>query len=114
MSRRMKISLTLGVLLGVVCIIGASIRWGGEASVGFLFALWYNRVIIGLLIGANWKKVALSKSLLRGGFLGLLVSFGFYSAIGFGDPVSFLAGIVYGVIIELVIYKFGDGKPLAA
>jgi hypothetical protein len=38
--------------------------------------------------------------LLRGALFGLLVSFGFYSATGFQDHISFVAGILYGAIIE--------------
>lgn len=112
MTKRMKISLMLGVLLGVVCIIGASVRSGGEASVGFLFALWYNRVLMGLLIGAAWKNIGLPKALARGAFFGLLVSFAFYSATGFGDPISFLAGVVYGVIMEFTAYKLDAKKTI--
>ena len=114
LTKRMKVSLILGVLLGIVCIIGATIRSGGAASVTFLFALWYNRVLMGLLIGASWKNIGLPKALARGGFLGLVVSFAFYSATGFGDPVSFLAGVVYGVIMEFVAYKLVTEKNLAA
>ena len=41
--------------------------------------------------------------------LGLIVSFAFYSASGFTDVVSFLAGVVYGVIIEFATRKV-DGQ----
>ena len=105
-TRRMKISIITGMLLGVVCIVGASIRSGFEREVYWLFALWYNRLIMGILIGAPWKRISLNRSLLRGGGLGLLVSFAFYATSGFQDPVSFLAGIVYGVIIEYVACKY--------
>jgi hypothetical protein len=96
----MKTALIGGALLGVVCVIGAYIRSGSSASPGFVFSLWYNRVIIGLIVGAPWPVTTRAKSLLRGGVLGLLVSFAFYSSTGFEDPVSFLAGIVYGVLLE--------------
>lgn len=43
-------------------------------------------------------------------FIGLLVSFAFYSSIGFGDPVGFIAGIVYGVIIEYVAFRYEEIK----
>ena len=66
----------------------------------FVFSLWYNRVILGLVIGAPWAKLDRNKAMLRGAILGLLVSFAFYSSTGFQDPISFLAGIVYGVILE--------------
>ena len=107
-TRRMKISIITGMLLGVVCIVGASIRSGFEREVYWLFALWYNRLIMGILIGASWKRVSLNKSLLRGAGFGLLVSFAFYATSGFQDPVSFMAGIVYGVIIEYMAHRLGN------
>ncbi|PKM64381.1 MAG: hypothetical protein CVU96_03140 [Firmicutes bacterium HGW-Firmicutes-20] len=100
MKRRMLESLMGGVLLGLVCVIGASVRSGFTASPVFVFSLWYNRVVLGLLIGAPWAKISRSKALLRGALFGLLVSFAFYSSTGFTDHISFLAGIVYGVILE--------------
>ncbi len=100
MSKRMIQSLIGGALLGIVCVIGASVRSNFTASPIFVFALWYNRVIIGLTIGAPWTNLNRNQSLIRGGVIGLLVSFAFYSATGFQDPVSFVAGIVYGVILE--------------
>jgi len=59
---------------------------------------------IGLLNG----KIGLPKVLHRGAFIGLVVSFAFYSSTGFDEPVGFIAGIIYGVIIEYVATKFGD------
>ena len=100
MSKRMKEALIGGSLLGIICVVGAYIRSGSTASAGFVFSLWYNRVIIGLAVGAPWKETSINKTLLRGGLLGLLVSFAFYSATGFQDHISFVAGIVYGVILE--------------
>jgi len=100
MNRRMKEALIGGALLGIVCVVGAYIRSGATASPVFVFSLWYNRVIIGLAVGAPWKEASKSKALLRGAVLGLLVSFAFYSSTGFQDPISFVAGIVYGVILE--------------
>lgn len=100
MTKRLKEALIGGALLGIVCVVGAYIRSGSTASPTFVFSLWYNRVIIGLVIGAPWKETSRTKSLLRGAVLGLLVSFAFYSSTGFQDPISFAAGIVYGAIIE--------------
>ena len=105
-KRRMIISLITGAILGVVCIIGASIRTGGEASTYLLFALWYNRIIMGLVIGLTISSKDLSTIIIRGAFLGLMVSFAYYATTGFTDIVSFLAGIVYGVIIEYVNFRF--------
>ena len=100
-SKRMKVSLLAGAALGVVCIIGALIRSGGGSGAGFLFALWFNRLLMGMVIGLMEDIKETPRLILRGAVTGLLVSFAFYSADGFGDAVSFLAGIVYGVIIEL-------------
>lgn len=100
MKKRMKVALIGGALLGIVCVIGAYVRSGFTATPGFVFSLWYNRVIIGLVVGAPWVAVDKSKALFRGALLGLLVSFAFYSSTGFVDPVSFFAGVIYGVILE--------------
>lgn len=105
-KKRMTTSLITGAILGVFCIIGASIRLGGDASASILFALWYNRIIMGLVIGLSTRKTELTKVLIRGAFLGLLVSFAFYASTGFTDIVSFIAGIIYGIIIEYVAFKF--------
>ncbi len=105
-SRRMKICVIAGAILGVLCIIGASVRSNSDAS--FLFALWYNRLLMGLVIGMAGKGLSRSKVITRGAFLGLIVSFAFYSSTGFQDVMSFLAGIVYGIIIESMAFKYGD------
>lgn len=100
MNRRLKEALIGGALLGIICVIGAYIRSGSTASPGLVFSLWYNRVIIGLAVGAPWQATSRSKAILRGALLGLLVSFAYYSSTGFQDHISFVAGIVYGAIIE--------------
>ncbi len=100
MKKRMKEALIGGALLGLVCVVGAFIRSGFTAAPVFVFSLWYNRVIIGLAVGAPWVETGRIKSLFRGALLGLLVSFAFYSSTGFQDHVSFVAGILYGVILE--------------
>ncbi len=107
MTRRMKTALIGGALLGLVCVAGAYIRSGFTASPVFVFSLWYNRVIIGLTVGAPWGETDRKAALLRGAIMGLLVSFAFYSSTGFQDPVSFMAGILYGVILEAWLSKPG-------
>jgi uncharacterized membrane protein len=108
MKRRMIESLIGGVLLGLVCVIGAYVRSGFTASPTFVFSLWYNRVILGLLVGAPWPIVNRNKALLRGALFGLLVSFAFYSSTGFADHISFVAGVVYGVILEWWLSRTGN------
>lgn len=105
MMERMKKSIIVGIILGIFCVIGAYARSGSTASMVFIFSLWYNRVLLGVVIGAPWSRKTLKKRILRGALLGTLVSFAFYSSTGFADHISFLAGIVYGVILEVVLEK---------
>jgi hypothetical protein len=107
MNKRLKVALIGGVLLGLICVAGAYIRSGLTASPIFVFALWFNRVIIGLVVGAPWTVTIRSKALLRGALLGLIVSFAFYSSTGFVDPISFVMGILYGVILEAWLSRPG-------
>ncbi|HPJ21776.1 MAG TPA: hypothetical protein PLP30_08495 [Clostridia bacterium] len=100
MNKRLKLALLGGVVLGLICVSGAYIRSGFTASPAMVFSLWYNRVVMGLMIGAPWPRVNMGKALVRGALFGLLVSFAYYSSTGFQDHVSFVAGIVYGVILE--------------
>ena len=104
----MKVSLITGAILGVVCIVGASIRSGFDLIASYLFAFWDNRLLMGFVIGLLDGKIGLTKVLYRGAFIGLVVSFAFYSSTGFGDPVGFIAGIIYGIIIEYVAIKYVD------
>ncbi len=110
MRKRMKVALISGGILGIFCIIGALIRSSFQMEGYLLFSLWYNRLLMGLLIGLPWKSIGLAKLLIRGAILGLIVSFAFYSSTGFIDIVSFLAGIGYGMIIEYLAFRFGHDQ----
>jgi len=104
-QKRMVIGLIMGALLGVVCIVGAQLRSGFEREALYLFAFWYNRLLIGFVIGIISIHPNLKVVLFRGAVIGFLVSFAFYSATGFDDLMGFVAGIIYGVIIEFVLFK---------
>ena len=104
-TRRMLICIITGALLGVVCIIGAQVRSGFERDAVYLFSFWFNRLLMGIVIGLAWNKVSTMQAISRGAILGLLVSFAFYSCTGFADIIEFIAGILYGVIIEYVALK---------
>ena len=97
----MKTSILIGSLLGIVCILGSGYRSGFAGNWILLWALWYNRFLMGIVIGLvtnNKRHVAI----IRGAILGLLVSFAYYFTTGFADPVSFLAGGIYGIIIDYI------------
>lgn len=105
MTKKLRVSIITGSVLGIICIIGGSIRMGFSGNQLYLFALWYNRLIMGILIGSTNLNTGIN-NLIKGGFLGLLVSLAFYLSTGMNDHISFLAGIVYGVIIAAVAGKY--------
>lgn len=104
MNKRQLLGLLLGAILGVVCIVGAQLRMQGDLSAVYLFSFWYNRLLMGLVIGLFSRPKTIVIGILRGVVLGAVVSFAFYSATEFLDPTGFVAGIVYGVIIETVLF----------
>ncbi len=106
MTRRLKVAIITGSILGVFCIIGATTRSVETLSGGYLFAFWFNRVIMGIVIGLITSKLDLKLRLVRGLGIGLFVSLAFYSATEFNDVIGFLTGGIYGIIIEYITYKF--------
>jgi hypothetical protein len=104
MAKRLIVSVVAGAALGVLCIVGAQVRAGGIAGNElFLAAMWYNRVLMGLVIGlaGSWQIVGgPANRYVRGALLGLLVSGAFYVSSGLRDPIAFTVGIVYGIAIE--------------
>ena len=106
-TRRMLICIITGAILGVVCIIGAQVRSGFEKDAVYLFSFWFNRLLMGIVIGLAWSKLNTMQAIARGAILGLLVSFAFYSSTGFADIIGFIAGIVYGMIIEYAALRLG-------
>jgi hypothetical protein len=105
-SKRLLIGLIMGALLGIVCIVGAQIRSGGDNETLYLFAFWYNRLLMGGVIGLIGFPLAFKYKLLRGAIIGIAVSFMFYVATSFSDHIGFVVGAVYGIIIEAVLNKF--------
>lgn len=106
MNKRMIITIISGSILGVFCIVGATLRTSGTISNTYLFAFWFNRLLMGVLFGLLPINLNLTKRLFRGLVIGLFVSFAFYVSTEFNDLMGFLAGGLYGVIIEFVAYRF--------
>ena len=112
--KRIGFGIIFGAILGIFCILGASGRVGGwTGNEILLIGLWYNRVIMGLLIGLagdlylikNDNRSKWLNTTLRGAVLGFLVALQFYLSTTFLDLLSFLAGIAYGIIIDLLSTK---------
>ncbi|MGY5852161.1 MAG: hypothetical protein RTU92_01185 [Candidatus Thorarchaeota archaeon] len=107
-------SIVLGALLGIFCIIGVGTRIGFiPENTLFLIGMWYNRVVMGFLVGLAGDLTLLKSktpnSLLRGALLGLFVSLAISLSSGFRDGPALFAGIAYGIIIDvLVTYKKGS------
>ena len=113
--KRIGISTLFGAILGIFCILGASGRIGGwTGNEILLIGLWYNRVIMGLLIGfagdlyliktenhLKWANTAL-----RGAILGFLITLQFYLSTNLLDLPTFLVGIVYGIVLDLLSTLF--------
>ncbi len=107
-KKRLWLGIFTGAVLGIFCIVGGALRLGWQGNQLLLFGLWYNRLVMGLMIGlaGDWELVPGKWNwALRGAGLGLLVSAAYFFTTGASDWVSFLAGILYGLIIELVIRR---------
>ena len=113
--KRIGFATIIGAILGILCILGASGRVGGWiGNEVLLIGLWYNRVVMGVLIGfagdliliKNENRSEWLNTALRGAFFGLLVAMQFYLSTVFLDLLSFLAGIAYGIIIDFLSTKF--------
>ncbi|MFW5945544.1 MAG: hypothetical protein ACOCTN_01540 [Candidatus Natronoplasma sp.] len=110
-KRRVGIGILAGALLGILCIIGVGWRVGFNGNEMFLFAMWYNRVVMGLLIGLahDVKFIDSDKNyIVRGLILGLVVTLAITFTSEFRDWPSFFAGLAYGPIIDWAATKCGE------
>ena len=105
MKKRIIGAVITGAILGIFCIVGAQSRYNGSLETSYLFSFWFNRLVMGLFIGLIAWNLSLPKRVLRGLIVGLFISFAFYSSTSFLDTTGFLAGGIYGIIIEYVGYK---------
>lgn len=109
MDNRLGIGILSGALLGLFCILGIGLRIGFEDNLLFLFAMWYNRVVMGVVIGlAGGLRFidARYNVLIRGFILGLLVTTAITITTEFRDWPSFFAGLAYGVLIDWVATRY--------
>lgn len=102
--KRLILGLVLGSVLGVICILGANLRSPEPLENWYMFAFWFNRFLMGFVFSLLPSNISLTKKIIRGVLVGLLVSFAFYSATNFYDLPGFIVGGLYGVIIELVFH----------
>jgi len=114
--RRVGISLASGAALGVLCIIGVGSRIGFTGNESYLIGMWYNRVVMGLLIGLSSEIIIISddemkNAAIRGLLLGFFVTTAILLSTSFKDYPSYLAGLAYGIIIDVVATKYSRIEP---
>ncbi len=108
MNRRAVTGIFSGAVLGVFCIIGMKIRMGDQVTAALLFAVWLNRLIMGMVIGFySPDSRRIIYAILRGAGIGFIVSLSLYTATSFHDITGFMAGIIYGTIIDILCTKYG-------
>jgi hypothetical protein len=105
-QKRITVSVLTGAFLGIFCIIGVGTRIGFNSNIIYLIGMWYNRVIMGLLVGLAGEIILIendrNNSILRGAIIGLVVTTGILLSTSFKDIPSFFAGIIYGIIIDYI------------
>ena len=113
-KKRMGLSLIIAAIFGIFCAWGTNnfLISSGTLTAGFILpfviTVFYARLLMGLVIGlADNIKILAGKyknSALRGAILGAIVSIviAFYG----GGEIFVAAGIVYGIIIDLVATSF--------
>ena len=112
LAKRVLIALGVSALLGIFCIIGVGHRLGFAANSVFLFSIWYNRLLMGLVIGLAGEikllKTRKANVVVRGLLLGTLVTLASSLSTDFRDVPSLFAGIFYGLIIDVVASWLSD------
>lgn len=111
-TKRLIVGIVMGMILGIFCILGVSQRIPTYVfnDVSYLAAAWYNRVIMGIIIGLAGdleliKGSKTTNSILRGAIIGAIVSLEFGL---FGQTLEILfvfAGVMFGVINDFITTK---------
>ena len=106
-NNRILISTALGAVLGIFCIIGVSGRIPISGNELFFVGMWYNRVILGFVIGLSADLTITQNEklnpVIRGALLGFFIALAILLSSQAKDVMSFFAGIGYGVIIDVLV-----------
>ena len=106
-NRRLLICITGGILAGALCSAGGFLT-GAVTEISFftIAGIFFNRILLGFIIGISSLKI---NYILHGMVIGFLVSL--ISSISFleigtsGFLLYTAAGIIYGLLIELFATK---------
>jgi hypothetical protein len=110
-GRRMAISLVVAAIFGIFCAYGTSgVQIPDfQITMPYLATVFYSRLLIGFAIGLAGSAVLLKgrykNAALRGAIIGAVVSIGI--SIYGGAEVFIAAGIIYGIVTDLVATRFG-------
>ena len=117
-AKRFLIASLMGALAGAFCAYGT--KMSGDAgeldfvvTTGILGSVFYNRLLIGMFIGLLGR--CKPHPIIRGAFAGAIVSLGLgITPLLDGKPMGAVilvgAGIVYGIIIDLLASWLGKEK----
>ena len=118
--KRLILSIPLGMIMGVICILGLSQRIPVEGvapnNTIYLLGGWYERLIMGVMIGFAGELVIfkskknLLNAFVRGAILGLFTSAGFGFFQQFVDLPFFFASIIFGGTIDIIATYFSSNK----
>ena len=109
--KRMVIGVLTGAILGVICIIGVGSRLGFYDNEIYLMGMWYNRVVLGVIVGLSGEIMLIEdnknhNAILRGTIFGTIITSAIFFSTSFRDIPSFFAGIFYGIIIDVLSTRF--------
>ena len=111
-NKRLVICTIGGIIAGIICSVGGHLSGNiSEFSFYLVAPAFFNRVMLGFIIGISSLRM---NYLFHGALIGLLVSL--ITSIPFleGNMNGFLfftiAGIIYGILIELFAVKVFKAK----
>lgn len=108
--KRLFIAIIVSAIFGFFCAYGTSTVdiEGFEITFPYLLTIFYARLLIGFFVGIgdniNILKNKYQNSAIRGAIFGLIASIviAFYG----GGEVFIAAGIIYGIITDLIATRF--------
>lgn len=113
-KKRMFASLLLAAFFGLGCAYGTSTVEieGFTATLPYLATIFYGRLLMGFMIGLAGGVAILEgetlNAVLRGAAIGIIssIAISFYG----GGSIFIMAGIVYGIITDVVATKFQEKR----
>lgn len=104
-AKRIKISVALGIVAGVICLYGTMTSLPGALSAPILATIFYDRVLLGFVVGIGYGLKM--RPIIRGAIIGASVSLLIAIPSGVvGGALLMGAGIIYGIAIDVLATRF--------